>query len=126
MASSHGPRRDAAKHRFWEGCVSRWRKSGLSVREFCRREALSEPLFYSWRRELTRRNGSDSPGVRPPRQGTSQAAGFVRVEIAAPRQVGQRSALEILLPGARRVRVRPGFDRETLQAVLEILERRPC
>ncbi|MGH7135977.1 MAG: IS66 family insertion sequence element accessory protein TnpA, partial [Pirellulales bacterium] len=52
MASSHGPRRDAAKHRFWERCVSRWRKSGLSVREFCRREALSEPLFYSWRREL--------------------------------------------------------------------------
>ena len=126
MARSHGPRRDAAKHRFWEGCVSRWHKSGLSVREFCRREALSEPLFYSWRRELARRDVSDSPAARPPRQRMSQAAGFVPVEIVAARQVGQRGAIEIVLPDSRRVRVRPGFDPATLEAVLEILERRPC
>jgi transposase-like protein len=37
---------------FWETAVRIWSESGLSVREFCRREGLAEHSFYSWRREL--------------------------------------------------------------------------
>lgn len=123
MTSNHGSRRDASKERLWQGRVVRWRRSGLSVREFCRREALSEPLFYSWRRELARREMSESLAAR--RQGPAQASRFVPVQVVASRPV-QTSAIEIVLPRGRRLRVRPGFDRDTLQAVLDLLEQRPC
>ena len=37
---------------FWEEAVRLWADSGLSVREFCTREGLSEHAFYSHRRRL--------------------------------------------------------------------------
>ena len=48
--------RDAAKERMWRQLVDRQRKGRLSVREFCRAEALAESAFYFWRRELTKRD----------------------------------------------------------------------
>jgi transposase-like protein len=126
MASNHGPRRDLSKQRLWQCRVAQWRRSGLSVREFCERESLSQPAFYSWRRELARRERSEAPaaGLTPRR--AAQAAAFVPVQIVTPRPTGQAAAIEIVLPRGRRVRVRPGFDRDTLQAVLDLLEHGPC
>ena len=43
---------DAVKAREWRERVNRWRKAGLSVAEFCRREGVSGPLFHRWRRRL--------------------------------------------------------------------------
>src|SRR3990172_5703215 len=37
---------------FWDEAIRLWADSGLSVREFCTREGLSEHAFYSHRREL--------------------------------------------------------------------------
>jgi transposase-like protein len=37
---------------FWEAAIRLWKDSGLAVREFCRREGLTENVFYSWRRAL--------------------------------------------------------------------------
>jgi hypothetical protein len=127
MPDKPSPRRDADKERFWRGCVTRWRNSGLSVREFCRRESLSEPSFYSWRRELARRVASQAlprRATRPRLRGAQKPAGFVPVHVLAPHS--RSSAVEIVLPRGRRVRVRPGFDRVTLETVLDLLERRPC
>lgn len=127
MPSKHGGPRDAGKERFWRGCITRWRGSGLSVREFCRREALSEPSFYSWRRELARREqGQAVPhrSSRPRLRRTPKPTAFVPVHILATRS--NQAAVEIILPRGRRVRVRPGFDHVTLEAVLDLLERRPC
>jgi hypothetical protein len=36
----------------WQQMVSRQGKSGVSVREFCRRERINLVLFYRWRRKL--------------------------------------------------------------------------
>ena len=127
MPSKHGAPRDADKERFWRGCIARWRSSGLSVREFCRREALSEPSFYSWRRELARREESQAVPRRssaPRLRGTPKPTAFVPVHVLATHSTP--AAVEILLPRGRRVRVRPGFDHATLEAVLDLLERRPC
>lgn len=126
MASKHGPRRDTDKERFWRARVVQWRRSGLPVRKFCRREGLSEPLFYSWRRELARREMSASLAGEVTRQEPAKATPFVPVRIVAPPPVSQATAIEIVLSRGRRVRVRPGFDRDTLQAVLDLLEQRPC
>jgi hypothetical protein len=50
----------------------------------------------------------------------------VPVEVVAANFAAPSAGIEILLPRGRRLRVRPGFDRVTLETVLEILERRPC
>ena len=41
---------------FWEEAIRLWTDSGLSVREFCDREGLTEHTFYSRRRELLPEN----------------------------------------------------------------------
>ena len=51
MGGSSGSKRGEARE-FWEAALRLWDESGLSVREFCSREGLSEHTFYSWRREL--------------------------------------------------------------------------
>jgi len=48
---SNGSKRTETRE-FWEAAIRLWKDSGLSVREFCRREGLAEHSFYSWRREL--------------------------------------------------------------------------
>jgi hypothetical protein len=47
--------RDAAKEGRWRDFVKRHAASGLSVREFCRRESLTESAFYAWRRTIGER-----------------------------------------------------------------------
>jgi transposase-like protein len=162
----NGPQRNAEKQRFWQRQLARWRQSRQSVREFCRENALSEPSFYAWRRELTRRGQSSRTGNRPrPKASqtatTSQGAGkpttadqrFASVPERRPpdRQASKRPSLprcstpsflpvrvvegpaaeavggvEIVLAHDRAVRVRAGFDRQTLAEVLAVLEARPC
>jgi transposase len=36
--------------------MTRFRRSGQTVRQFCAREGLAEPSFYHWRTELARRD----------------------------------------------------------------------
>ena len=51
-------RRDPERERFWREAVAGHRKSGLSVRAFCRQRGLNEPNFYAWRRTLDERYGA--------------------------------------------------------------------
>lgn len=51
MDGSSKQKRGEARE-FWEAAIRLWTDSGLSVREFCRREGLAEHTFYSWRREF--------------------------------------------------------------------------
>jgi hypothetical protein len=76
----------------------------LSVAAFCRRSHIAQASFYAWRRKLR------------------DAATFSEVRIL-PEAVPAAGALELVLPGGRRVVVRPGFDRATLLALVDALER---
>jgi len=53
--------RDAGRERFWRATLNRQAKSGLSVREFCRREKLGESNFYAWRRTIAERGQQEVP-----------------------------------------------------------------
>jgi hypothetical protein len=128
--------RDPAKERHWRRIVRRWRSSGLSVREFCDWQSLSEPCFYAWRRELAKRDresavavpGSDvARGGRPVKQnGPSRtpAAAFLPVHVVAdgaPAHAGSLSRshdIEVHLPGGVRLWVPPGCDRGLLRDVI--------
>ena len=54
-------RRSVEKERFWGEKIAEHQHSGLSVKEFCRRKAISQPSFYAWRRKLElRERGQDA------------------------------------------------------------------
>ena len=47
----------------WQQLVAQQGKSGLSVREFCRRERINSVLFYRWRGKLSRPEGNQQPRI---------------------------------------------------------------
>ena len=133
MAARHrGQRRDAEKERHWRRLVKEWRHSGLSVREFCDWQALSEPSFYAWRRELAKRdrelNSRSTRSVNGPAEATSKFSPFLPVQVIADAVSDSRTqtCLEVQLPTGVRLRVPAGFDRQTLAQVLGALETNRC
>ena len=77
---------------------------------YCRRVCVSQASFYAWRRKL-----QDAPNFAEVRI-ISESAG----QSAA---AGDAGALEVHLANGRRIVVRPGFDRATLLALVDTLER---
>jgi hypothetical protein len=69
---------------------------------------LATASFYDWRRVLERR--------------ATERPAFVPVEVVADPPPPQASALELVLPDGRAVRVSPGFDVATLRRLLAVLE----
>lgn len=59
--------RDPAKEESWRNTLQRFAASGLSVREFCQREQLTESAFFAWRRTIGERDetGDSRPAFVP-------------------------------------------------------------
>ena len=145
MAARRGKgQRDRTKERHWRRIVREWRKSGLSVREFCDWQALSEPSFYSWRRELAKRDReaaatfrgiTSACGGRSVKQNGSHhtpAPAFVPVHVVSDGvpEDSTRSprayCIEVHFPSGVRLSVPAGCDRRALVEVLAALETRLC
>jgi len=47
-----------AKENWWRATVERWKASGLTQAEFCRREGVKEWSLSDWRRRLARRDAA--------------------------------------------------------------------
>jgi len=134
-----GKVRDVELERRWRHAMSEQSRSGLSVRAFCRQRNLLESRFFSWRRELRRRDAqreqrpsAKSPSRRERRaSGSSGSPSFVSVRVAAdggaPGGVGRPADghMEIVLSCGRRVRVAGPVDRVALAAVVSVLEGLP-
>lgn len=133
--------RDRAKERRWRKIVRHWRSSGLSVREFCDWQELSESLFYAWRRELVKRDreAATATGGSSKQTGSTRtpAAAFVPVHVVAdgaqagPGDPSRADGLEVHLPGGVRLSVSPECDRALLRDVIACCrgmqpEPRPC
>ena len=73
---------DARKHELWRQRLADFRRSKLSVAEFCRSEQLSQASFYQWRRKLAA-NKSRSRGTSVEHADTPTAEHFLPVEVAA-------------------------------------------
>jgi hypothetical protein len=145
MAARRGKgQRDRTKERHWRRIVRQWRGSGLSVREFCDWQALSEPSFYAWRRELSKRDresaaaatditaACDGRAVNQNGPGRTSVAAFLPVRVVAdgapeyPAASPRTNDIEVHLPSGVRLAVPAGCDRRALVEVLAALEIRPC
>lgn len=105
----------------WKRILRRQQISGLSAAAFCCRARVPQGSFYFWRKKLQGEQCRTGVGRRPGRTPT-----FVEVRVAGESPDGPRtSGIELCLPGRRRVRVRPGFDRRTLLELLAALESCP-
>lgn len=105
-------RGDADRRRVWEARLRRFAESDLTVAAFCRRERVSAPSFYEWRRKLGGKNGR--------RADQRQAPVFVplRIETAV-------AVVEMRLPNGVVVSL-PTGDAETLTAAIVAAARLPA
>lgn len=116
----------------WRRRIEEQPRSGMSIRAFCRREGMTEPSFYDWRRRLkesSRAAGATSPVGRAPWAGgsgkvaasRSGAPAFARV-VVSEESDSRRGQIEIQSREGRLIRVLPGFDRATLIEALSAIE----
>ena len=134
--------RDRQREARWRRVIRDHGRSGLGVREFCRRGKLRETAFYFWRRELQRRDGerheAEQEQRRPPKRSVGERpagrVAFVPVTVAQDVVPHTGGRIEIELSGGRRVHVTAPVDRQALANVLlavsdverAVLEGRPC
>lgn len=131
--------RNPAKERYWRAVIQRQGRSGLGVRQFCIDAEVDESSFYHWRRELRMRDIERSQAATsnqnsPARHRdnsratarssvrSSDSPVFVPIRLTEDRS----PSLELQLESGATLRIPAGFDRDTLAAVLEALERTRC
>ena len=109
----------------WRGRMARFRRGTLTVVEFCRREGVSTPSFYAWRKRLGSAGQPKSRGERP---GASPSKPGSRLFV--PVNVSSSPVAEIEFPNGVRVRV-PATNIEAIRAVVlaggeSFREESPC
>src|SRR3954468_15392306 len=90
----------------WAERIAAQQRAGISVKQFCKEQGLTEYSFYAWRKRL-----QESGPVR-----------FAVVERSARRQERTAEAvLELVLATGERLRIGTGVDITTLRTVLDVL-----
>lgn len=95
--------------RQWLELVGDWKRSGLTLHEFCARRGL-KPATLSWWRQEMRRRGAELP----------QSAGVKLVEITR-NGAATDQGFEIELASGVRLRVPMRFDAVALKQLLGVL-----
>jgi hypothetical protein len=90
----------------WAERIAAQQRAGISVKQFCKEQGLTEYCFYAWRKRL-------------------QQTGPVRFALVdrSPRRQERSSeaGLELVLATGERLRISAGVDAATLRAVLDVL-----
>jgi transposase len=90
----------------WADRIATQQRTGVSVKQFCKEQGLTEYSFYAWRKRLQERG--------PVR--------FALVDRNSRRQErAAEAALELVLATGERLRISAGVDATTLRTVLDVL-----
>ena len=90
----------------WAERIAAQQRSGVSVKQFCKEQGLTEYSFYAWRKRL-----QETGPVR-----------FALVDRSPRRQErAAEAALELVLATGERLRISAGVDAATLRTVLDVL-----
>jgi len=108
--------RDVAKERFWRSVLKRQPASGLSVRAFCRREALAESAFYAWRLTVAERDAEAK------RSATAKRPPFLPVLVSGGERPSGHITLELI--GGRVLRLPEAIPAGRLAEIVAALEAR--
>ena len=105
MTRSTVARKLGARDEDWRTRISAQERSGISVKQFCKQQGLTEQSFYYWRKRLQ----------------TTTSMRFALVEAEPRRGTAEHAALELVLTTGERLRIRGGVYAATLRQVLEAL-----
>jgi len=100
------------RKRYWQAHLSAWRRSGLSQREYCKRQGVGEWSFSNWKRRLA----TPSPDI----------VSFVPVAVpsrTASDTKARPQTLTVVVGDRYRVEVGDGFSSELLSRLLAVLGR---
>ena len=107
--------------KYWEGIIAEQAETDTTIKAFCEERELSEASFYWWRRELQGLNKRRSRR-RSKKPGSSAAtSAFVEVVASPASACCGSSGVALRLDNGVSVVLDPGFDRDTLSAVLDML-----
>ena len=109
---SKDPNTETDQRQFWQMAIEAWQASGLSVRQFCRQEGLSEASFYSYRKRLT-----VAADDAPARTADCLPEPFIQVSLPD----ASASGMELVLSSGHTLRIPVGVDRQTLTTVFSAL-----
>jgi hypothetical protein len=90
----------------WLDRLRRFDRSNLSVSEFCRRERVSLPSYYQWRRKLAAVASEVDAGGQP--------ATFIPVQVAG------RAELGVTFPNGARLTL-PALDHKLVRLSIEAI-----
>lgn len=97
------------RRQYWGGHIQQWRGSGLTQKEYCRREGISLERFGAWKRRMEREEHSGALVAVPPR--------IVSAALSAD------SSLRLVVEERYRVEIPDAFSSDTLEKVLRVLNR---
>jgi hypothetical protein len=120
MAKSNADRATVEqRHEQWRRIVGRWRDSGLSQAEFCRRQDIPVWKLAWWRKRLAGQadESASAESIR-----TTSLFVPVGIASASPSAV----ELELAFPGGRRLRFGAEIDPAKLAAIVAALESTPA
>ena len=104
---------ESDQQQFWQMVLETFKSSGLSVRQFCQKEGLSEPSFYSWRKKLAQADDAETD-----KQEKLSSSAFIEVSIPK----NNPAALELVLNSGNTLRISSGADSTTLNDVISVLQ----
>lgn len=96
------------RHAYWSQMITRWRASGLSGMDFCRRHKIQFRQLSKWKIRLAAQS-EPTPAV---------SGDFIEVRPAVLNTV-----YEILTPGNYRIRIEGDYQAETLSDILSAVNR---
>lgn len=104
---------------FWRMAIETWQSSGLSIRQFCKREGLSEPAFYVWRKRLNpvcSAAKQTSKLMAPAAQSMPGMHDFIEIAMSNP-----SSLFEVVLVSGVRLKFDASTAPASLASVLSVL-----
>jgi hypothetical protein len=121
-------KRSEERRMYWRRMLERQAASGLSVRQFCREEQVSEASFHSWKRKLvhgdrpandsSEKGGQKRPQAKPVTKRADNAAVFIPVRVSP----ATNDLMEIVHPRGHLVRLPATFNEISLRQVLNVLD----
>lgn len=121
--------RDGRKEHFWRQTLTRWQRSGLTIRDYCSKNGLSEASMYAWRRTIAQRDQEARRVSKPTRRRSRKHRAHDSSPTFLPVHVvptSPTSALEIVLRNGRILRLAADIDLGIVGPLLDLLDNSPC
>ena len=114
----------------WAVLIDRWRAGGLSLPVFCERNGIRPGTMQNWVYKPAMKHGVENARraaqapCATPAEMAERVPAFLPVKLTgvATTEPKEHVAIEVILRQGRRIRVRLGFDPDTLRQVVAVLE----